>query len=139
MKREIITRLSIKFKGTIETPPLNNRESFRQSVIDTVTNVLKFQQVSLEYIGYLPDHKGFQRMNTDHTVYEDCVIVSLNLATTQYNLDEKREESLISDLVRVFEQRTHKHLQVDSTVVNAEANQCMIEMTSDWKYYLKHA
>ena len=133
-----ITTLAIKFWGTIETPPLSNRETFRQSVIDTVMNVLKFQDITIEYIGYRPDQPGVHPINSDHVVYEDCVFVSLNVPAVRLNQYESGEENLISDIVRVFEHKTHKHLEVDSAVVDKEGKHFQIEMTSDWKYYLKH-
>jgi len=137
MERNSITTLAVKFWATIETPPLNTRETFRQSVIDTVMNVLKLQDPTVEYIGYKPDNTGIQNTNLDHMVYEDCVFVSLNIPPVKFQQQLDTGDNLIAEFVRVFEDKTHKHLEIDSVIVNKEKKQRIIELTSDWKYFRK--
>ena len=136
MKRNTISTLAVKFWASIETPPSNNRESFRQSVIDTILKVLRLEDVTIEYIGYKPD-KSQNRQSAALAVYEDCVFVSMNMNSPTLEPVSEKQDKIIDDLIRVFEDKTHKHLEVDSKIDNREDNQRVIEMTSDWKYYLK--
>lgn len=139
MERNTITTLAVKFWGTIETPPSNNREEFRQGVIDTVLSVLKHTGISIEYIGYKPDNIGIHHLNSVRTIYEDCVFISLNMQNGSLKQrDEQLPESIIDNLIKVFEDKTHKHLEIDSAAVNDLESQRVFEMTSDWKFYLKH-
>lgn len=135
-----ISTLTVKICGSIETPPENNRELFKQSIIDTVLFVLKTQDVSIEYIGYKPDHSGVHPLNEDITEYEDCVFVSLNVNGLALNpLDgTETNEDIIKIFVDEFENKTHRHLEIDSTLIRKGKRQRIIEMRSDWKLYLKH-
>lgn len=135
-----ISTLTVKICGAIETPPENNRELFKQSIIDTVLYVLKTQDVSIEYIGYKPDNSGVHPLNEDMTEYEDCVFVSLNVNGLALNpLDgTQSNEDLIKIFVDEFENKTHRHLEIDSTLIRKGKKQRIIELRSDWKLYLKH-
>ncbi|HEX8563424.1 MAG TPA: hypothetical protein VF676_10640 [Flavobacterium sp.] len=138
MERNTITTLAVRFWGTIETPPNNNREHFRQGVIDTILKVLKLRDVTIEYIGYRPDKAGLHHLNTSRTIYEDCVFVSLSMnMRSALSQDGKLAEDIVNDFITVFENKTHKHLEIDSEIVNDVKHHKLIEMTSDWKYYLK--
>lgn len=135
-----ISTLTVKIRGSIETPPENNRELFKQSIIETVLYLLKTEDVSIEYIGYKPDHSGVHPLNQDATEYEDCVFVSMNVNALRLNpLDgTQTNEDIIKTFVDVFENKTHRHLEIDSTIVRKGKKQRIIEMSSDWKLYLKH-
>lgn len=135
-----ISTLTVKISGTIETPPENSRELFRQSVIETVLFILKTERVSIEYIGYKPDCSGVHPINEEITEYEDCVYVSMNVTGLSLNpLDgTQTNDDLIKTFVDVFENKTHRHLEIDSTLVRKGKKQRIIEMSSDWKLYLKH-
>lgn len=138
MERNTLTTLAVKFWGTIETPPVNSREEFRQGVIDTVLSVLKSNNITVDYIGYKPDSIGIHHLNSVRTIYEDCVFVSLNMQPRSSQIpDEYLPESIINDLIKVFEHKTHKHLEVDAAVVDDLHSKRTIEMTSDWNFYLK--
>lgn len=135
-----ISTLTVRINGTIESPPENNRELFRQSIIETILYILKTERVSIEYIGYKPDNSGVHPLNQDITEYEDCVYVSLNVIGMSLNpLDgSQTNDDLIKTFVDIFENKTHRHLEIDSTVVRKGRKQRIIEMSSDWKLYLKH-
>ncbi len=135
-----ISTLTVKICGVIETPPEHNRELFRQSIIETVLYILKTERVTIEYIGYKPDHSGVHPINHDVTEYEDCVYVSMNVTGLTLNpLDgSQTSDDLVKTFVDVFENKTHRHLEVDSTIVRKGKRQRIIEMTSDWKLYLNH-
>lgn len=135
-----ISTLTVKISGFIETPPEHNRELFRQSIIDTILFILKTERVSIEYIGYKPDHSGVHPIDQEVTEYEDCVFVSMNVTGLSLNpLDgSQTKDDLIKTFVDVFEHKTHRHLEVDSTVVRKGKKQRIIKMSSDWKLYLKH-
>lgn len=135
-----ISTLTVRICGNIETPPENNRELFKQSIIETVLYVLKTEDVSIEYLGYKPDHSGVHPLNQDVTEYEDCVYVSMNVYALRLNpLDgSQTNDDIIKTFVEVFENKTHRHLEIDSTLVRKGKRQRIIEMSSDWKLYLKH-
>lgn len=135
-----ISTLAVKICGTIEIPPENNRELFKQSIIETVLHILKTQEVSIEYIGYKPDHSGVHPLDQNVTEYEDCVFVSMNVYEMELNpLDGMQSnQDIIKTFVEVFENKTHRHLEIDSTLVRKGKRQRIIEMSSDWKLYLKH-
>lgn len=135
-----ISTLTVRICGMIETPPESNREQFRQSIIETILYILKTERVSVEYIGYKPDHSGLHPIDQAVTEYEDCVYVSLNVRGMALNpLDgTESEDDLIKKFVDVFENKTHRHLEIDSTIVRKGARQRIIEMSSDWKLYLSH-
>ena len=135
-----ISTLSVKICGSIEIPPENNRELFKNSVIETVLYILKTEEVTIEYIGYKPDISGVHPLDQNITEYEDCVFVSLNVRGMQLNpLDgTQSNQDIISKFVDVFENKTHRHLEIDSTLVRKGKKQRIIEMSSDWKLYLKH-
>ncbi len=137
---ENVSTLSVKISGSIEIPPENNRELFKQSVIDTVLFILKTQDVTIEYIGYKPDKSGVHPLNEDVIEYEDCVFVSLNVNDMKLNpLDgTQSNQDIIKTFVEVFENKTHRHLEIDSTIIRKGKKQRIIEMSSDWKLYLKH-
>ena len=135
-----VSTLSVKICGTIETPPDNNRELFKQSVIETVLFILKTEDVTIEYVGYKPDHSGVHPLNEGVTEYEDCVFVSLNINNMELNpLDgTQSNQDIIRTFVEVFESKTHRHLEIDSTIIKKGKKQRIIEMRSDWKLYLNH-
>lgn len=135
-----ISTLTVKICGTIETPPENNRELFKQSIIETVLYILKTQDVSIEYIGYKPDHSGIHPLDQNVTEYEDCIFVSLNVNGLALNpLDGMQtDDDIINIFVDEFENKTHRHLEIDSTLIRKGKKQRIIELRSDWKLYLKH-
>lgn len=133
------TTLTVRINGTIETPPSNNREQFRQSVIDTILFVLKTQDVDIEYIGYKPDRMGIHHLDSVVTQYEDCIYASLSVnenLISQFE-DTHRKEQIIEAFVEAFENKTHRHLEIDSTMEKKGKKHRIIEMSSDWKHYLK--
>jgi len=141
MKNDTISTLKVKICGTIESPPEDSREKFKQSVIDTVLHILRTEDVSIEYIGYKPDASEKNILDTEVAAYEDCVYVSLNVRGANLNpMDEQQQpkEDIIRTFVEVFENKTHRHLEIDSTVVRKGKKQRVIEMSSNWKHYLKH-
>lgn len=135
-----ISTLSVKICGSIESPPDNNRELFKQSVIETVLHILKTEDVVIEYIGYKADASGVHPLDQNMTEYEDCVFVSLNVRGMALNpLDgTQSNQDIIKTFVEVFEDKTHRHLEIDSTLIRKGKKQRIIEMSSDWKLYLKH-
>ena len=137
-----ITTLTVRICGAIETPPATHREDFRQGVIDTVLQVLKTTDVSIEYIGYQPDRAGIHHLDGFMTEFEDCVYVSFNIddkaAETLDNLANKPNADIIDTFIGVFENKTHRHLEIDSTVINNGQRQRIIEMKSNWNRYLNH-
>ena len=135
------TTLTVRICGAIETPPATNREEFRQSVIDTVLQVLKKEEVTIEYIGYQPDRTGIHHLESFKTEFEDCVYISFNMDRAATNIDPMLQRSkydIIDTFVEVFENKTHRHLEIDSTVISGEQRQRIIEMRSDWRHYLSH-
>jgi superfamily I DNA and/or RNA helicase len=138
----ITTTLTVRICGAIETPPATNREDFRQSVIDTVLQVMKTTDASIEYIGYQPDRTGIHHLEGFATEFEDCVYVSFNVATKSFaepeNLPSKTRRDLVDTFVEMFENRTHRHLEVDSTFISNGQRNRIIEMRSDWNHYLRH-
>lgn len=140
MKRDAITTLKVKICGTIESPPEDNRERFKQSVIDTIIHILRTENVSMEYIGYKPDTSEKNPLGPDIIAYDDCVYVSLNVRGANLNpMDElQSKEDIIRTFVEVFENKTHRHLEIDSTLIRKSKKQRIIEMSSNWKYYLEH-
>jgi hypothetical protein len=139
MEMENGTTLTVRINGTIETPPSNNREQFRQSVIDTILFVLKTQDVDIEYIGYKPDRMGIHHLDSVVTQYEDCIYASLSVnenLISQFE-DTHRKEQIIEAFVEAFENKTHRHLEIDSTMEKKGKKHRIIEMSSDWKHYLK--
>ena len=134
------TTLKVKICGSIESPPENSREQFKQSVIDTVLQILRTEEVSIEYIGYKPDQSDDHLIKDVVTCYEDCVYVSLNVNGANLNpMEGQHKDDIIQTFVEVFENKTHRHLEIDSTLVRKGKKQRIIEMSSNWKYYLKHA
>lgn len=137
-----ITTLTVRICGSIETPPATNREVFRQSVIDTVLHVMKTQEISIEYIGYQPDRTGIHNLESTKAEFEDLVYVSFNIDGTASkhfgNLRTTSKDDLIETFVEVFQNKTHRHLEIDSTFVKKDQRQRIIEMSSDWKFYLNH-
>lgn len=135
-----ISTLTVKICGSIETPPDNSRELFKQSVIDTVLYILRTEDVTIEYIGYKADTSGVHPLNQHATQYEDCVFVSLNVNGMALNpLDgTQSQQDIIKIFVDVFENKTHRHLEIDSTLIRKGKRQRIIEMSSDWKLYLRH-
>jgi len=136
---ETISTLKVKICGSIISPPEDSREKFKQGVIDTVLHILRTEDVSIEYIGYRPALSDDDEI-TDAKTYEDCVYVSLNVRGANLNpMDgELSKEDIIKTFVAVFEDKTHRHIEIDSTVVRKGKQQRMIEMSSDWKYYMNH-
>ena len=139
METNDTTTLKVKICGSIESPPENNREQFKQSVIDTVLHILRTEDVSIEYIGYNPSQAGLPLQDDQTAAYEDCVYVSLNVRGEHLNpMEEDSKEDIIKTFVEVFENKTHRHLEIDSTLVRKGKKQRIIEMSSDWKLYLNH-
>ena len=132
MKNITDATLAVKFCGNIEASSLKNRESFRQGVIDTVIKVLRMQNVTIEYIAYQPDQ------NKQKKACDDCVVVSMNMKSLPKDPAEEKQDRIIDDFIRVFEHHTHKHLKVNSTKVIKDENLRLIEMQSNWDYFLKH-
>ena len=138
---ETISTLKVKICGSIESAPDTNREKFKQSVIDTVLHILRTENVSIEYIGYKPDTQTeLEQLVEQSASYEDCVYVSLNVRDANLNpMDEDQtKDDIIRTFVEVFENITHRNLEIDSTIVRKEKKLRIIEMSSDWKYYLEH-
>lgn len=137
---DYVSTLLVKISGNIETPPDSHREQFRQSVIDTVLHLMKTQHITIEYIGYKPDFTGIHPIHEHVTEYEDCLFVSLVVYNARLNpLDgQKSDSDLARTFIDVFEDRTHRHLEIETTVVDKANRQRIIEMRSDWKLYLKH-
>ncbi|MBF6608770.1 MAG: hypothetical protein ITG00_08540 [Flavobacterium sp.] len=142
MENNNTTTLTVRVCGSIETPPAINRETFRQSVIDTILQVMKTQEVAIEYIGYQPDRTGLHHLESFKTEFEDCVYVSFNVASKAINekdyAETKSSEDIVNAFVDIFEHKTHRHLEIDSTVLKKGTRQRMIELSSDWQHYLKH-
>ncbi len=136
---EKISTLKVKICGSIISPPDDSREQFKQGVIDTVLHLLRTEDVSIEYIGYRPAPSEESPLNSTKT-YEDCVYVSLNVRGAHLNpMDgDVSKEDIVKTFVAVFEDKTHRHLEIRSTMVREGKQQRMIEMSSDWKYYKKH-
>ena len=135
-----ISTLKVKVCASIESPPGNNRETFKQSVISTVLHILRSEDVSIEYIGYNPDHTGLHILDNAKAEFEDCVFISLNVRGAGLNpLDnEYSNQDLLRTFVNVFEKTTHRHLEIDATIVRKGERQRMIEMHSDWKLLRNH-
>ncbi|WP_091140631.1 hypothetical protein [Flavobacterium caeni] len=130
----------MRINGAIETPPDNNRALFRQSVLDTILHILKTERVSVEYIGYKPDPSGVHPIDQEVTEYDDCIYVSMNVTGFSLNpLDgTTTSDDLVATFVDLFESKTHRHLAVESAVVRKASRQRFVEMSSDWKLYLRH-
>lgn len=143
MNTNDITTLTVRVCGNIETPPATNREDFRQGVIETVLQVMKTQDIGIEYVGYQPDYKGLHHMDSFTTEFSDCVYVSFNVDSrtlNHQNGDSVNQQEIINTFIEIFEHKTHRHLEIDSTVIkNDGSRQRIIEMKSDWRFYLKHA
>ncbi|AWI26957.1 hypothetical protein [Flavobacterium pallidum] len=130
----------VKICGTIETPPEGNREKFRQGIMDTVLQLVRSGDFIIEYIGYQEDKNGMHYLNKDVTEYHDCVFASLNITHSVFSvvdLDSKTDE-IISTFSRIFEDKTHRHLNIDSITVDKWKNLRMIYMSSDWRFYSRH-
>ena len=133
MKNNTDATLAVKFCGNIDATARNNRENFRQSVIDTVLKVVRMQNVTIEYIAYQPDQNQLQ------SNYQDFVLVSLNMQSLPRDPAEDRQDRIIDDFIRVFESNTHKHLEIDFMTKSKSENKRVIQMHSNWNYYLRHA
>ena len=143
MNTNDITTLTVRVCGNIETPPAINRDEFRQGVIDTVLQVMKTQDIGIEYVGYQPDNRGLHHLDSFTTEFSDCVYVSFNVDSRTLNHDTNgtaTQQEIVNSFIEIFEYRTHRHLEVDSTVLRKDGSkQRIIEMTSNWKFYLKNA
>ncbi|NUY79752.1 hypothetical protein HUK80_02505 [Flavobacterium sp. MAH-1] len=131
--------LTVKFNALIETPPANNREHFRECVITTLLSVLKTQNVSVEYIGYKPDPVGVHHINSTKIEYEDVVFASLAVNNKSLLISESdnRKDEILKAFVETFENKTHRHLEIESVKEDFKSHDIEIEMSSDWKLYLK--
>ncbi len=129
------TTLTVRINGTIETPPSENREQFRQSVIDAILHILKTQNVDIEYIGYRPDDKGMPGRNLTKTEYEDCIYASLSLNDPIFaQFDEThRQEDVVQAFIQAFENNTRRHIEIESNLEEKGSKQRTIQMSSDWK------
>lgn len=132
-----IDTLAFKIWGMIESPPIKNRANFRQGVLDAIVRVLATQNATIEFIGYKPDQHGAHQLDAMRTIYEDCIFLSLSLQQDRISQFESTSDLIINEFISVFESSTGRHLAVDSTVINQMKSQKCIEMTSDWKLYLK--
>lgn len=143
MIKDKITTLTVRVCGSIETPPATNRDHFRQGVIDTVLQVMKTEQIGIEYVGYQPDYRGIHHLDSFTTEFSDCVYVSFNVDSRTFDHAREnpiKQQQIIDSFIEIFEHKTHRHLEIDSTVIkNDGTRQRIIEMKSDWKFYLKHA
>ena len=143
MIKDKITTLTVRVCGSIETPPATNRDHFRQGVIDTVLQVMKTEQIGIEYVGYQPDYRGIHHLDSFTTEFSDCVYVSFNVDSRTFDHAKNNpinQQQIIDSFIEIFEHKTHRHLEIDSTVIkNDGTRQRIIEMKSDWKFYLKHA
>lgn len=143
MNTNDITTLTVRVCGNIQTPPAINRDEFRQGVIDTVLQVMKTQDIGIEYVGYQPDNRGLHHLDSFTTEFSDCVYVSFNVDSRTLNHDKNgtaTQQEIVNSFIEIFEYRTHRHLEVDSTVLRKDGSkQRIIEMTSNWKFYLKNA
>lgn len=139
MGTESTSTLTVRINGTIETPPAANRENFRQSVIEIILYILKTHNVDVEYIGYKPDRFGVHHLDTTTAEYEDCIFASLSVNENLLSRfgENHRKEDIVQALVEAFESKTHRHLEIDSTLELKGKRHHMIEMSSDWKLYLK--
>jgi len=131
--------LTVKISGSIETPPNENRNNFRQAVIDTVLELIRKGEFTVEYIGYQPDREGSHFLNTDITEYEDCIFASFHVNNSGINPsdDKARKDEIIKTFIKVFEDKTNRQLEVDSTLERKGKKQRIIEMSSNWKFYRK--
>lgn len=131
--------LTVKICGSIETPPNENRDNFQHGVIDTVLELMRKGEFTVEYMGYQPDREGVHFLDNDTSKYEDCVFASFHLNNSGINpVDEKtRKEEIIKSFTKVFEDKTNRQLEVDSTLVRKGKKQRIIEMSSNWKFYRK--
>ena len=143
MNTNDITTLTVRVCGNIQTPPAINRDEFRQGVIDTVLQVMKTQDIGIEYVGYQPDNRGLHHLDSFTTEFSDCVYVSFNVDSRTLNHDKNgtaTQQEIVNSFIEIFEYKTHRHLEVDSTVLRKDGSkQRIIEMTSNWKFYLKNA
>lgn len=129
--------LIVKICGTIETPPEDNREKFRQGIMDTVLHLVRNGDFMIEYIGYREDRNGMHYLNKEITEYRDCVYASLNITNSAFSpvdIDTRADEIVVA-FAKIFEDKTHRHLHIDSTTVNEDKKQRMIHMSSDWRLY----
>jgi len=130
--------LNVTFNATIASPPAASREQFRQCAITTLLSVVKNHDVSVEYIGYKPDPIGVHHLDSPHTEYEDTVFASLVIHHNPYVLSgENEKDDLVRAFVETFESKTHRHLEVESSHEDTIGRDLEIEMSSDWKLYLK--
>lgn len=138
METDTTSTLTVRINGTVETPPAANRENFRQSVIEIILYILKTQDVDVEYIGYKPDKFG-HLLDSTTAEYEDCIYASLSVNENLLSRfgENHRKEDIIQAFVEAFENKTHRHLEVDSTLELKGKRHRIIEMSSDWKLYLK--
>ncbi len=142
MTNNDITTLTVRICGSIETPPEINRDDFRQGVIETVLQVMKTKDIGIEYVGYQPDCRGIHHLESFTTEYSDCVYVSFNVDTSTLQYENENwinQEEIVDSFIDIFQHKTHRHLEIDSTVIKDGSRQRIIEMSSDWKFYLKHA
>ncbi len=134
-----IDTLAIKICGMIDSSAAKHREIFRRGVIDSIVKVTQLQDATIEFIGYQPDNPAEHNQNTDRMIYEDCVFLSLNLHSNGFTARDNNLPDLITnDFIKVFEDNTSHHIDIDSMVVDQQRNEKRIEMISDWKLYLKH-
>lgn len=141
MKNTDITTLTIRVCGAIETPPATNRDDFRQGVIDTVLQVIKTHKIALEYVGYQPDRLGLQHTEPFTVEFSDYFHISFNVDTKSLQFENGPKldhEELLNFFIEIFENKTHRRLEIDFTVVKSRRCQRIIEMSSEWPRFLKH-
>lgn len=139
MTSPISYNLTVKLSALIETPPSGTREQFRESAIRTLLSVTKSQDVSVEYIGYKPDPIGIHHLDSPTTEFEDSVFASLVINHSPFLMleDGQRKDDFLKAFIETFESKTHRHLEVDSTFEDDSSHDIEIEMSSDWKLYLR--
>ncbi|RZJ71108.1 hypothetical protein [Flavobacterium sp.] len=131
--------LMIKLSASIETPPLQSREQFRECAIRTLLSVTKNQDVSVEYIGYKADPIGIHHLDSPNTEYEDSVFASITLNRNPFlAMDESgKKDDLLKEFISAFENTTHRHLAVDSEIEDERSHEIEVELSSDWQLHLK--
>ncbi|AWA31167.1 hypothetical protein HYN48_14285 [Flavobacterium magnum] len=132
--------LTLKICGTIETPPERSRERFRQGIMDTVLELVRAGEFSIEYIGYQADRKGMHYLNKDIAEYHDCVYASVSVNHSIFSPVDvsTHTDEIIAAFIRIFEDKTHRHLDLDSATEKDGTRHRIIEMSSDWRFYSRH-
>ncbi|WP_298153325.1 hypothetical protein [Flavobacterium sp.] len=132
--------LTVVIYFAINTPPKDQRERFRQGITDAVLHLLRRGNFQIEYIGYINDKNGRHDFNNEIVDCEDFVYASFivtNSIFTDQDIESTTDE-VIATFIRVFEDKTHRHLEIDSIVSNRETKQRFLKMSSNWTFFRKH-